>query len=275
MSARRIRETHIFALSAAYIAATWGAVLLIDVGNVLGSRDLFDRPVWVHLFANGRPTEWLQWYALGATAIIAAFASGTAFASGRSSGAGTGPMMGHARFWAIMAVAFVLMLVEDAGDVRHAIRTFVELASGLPRNIGMLDRGVELAYFAVVASVPVYALLRYGRHLRPYPTTLYYVLAGFGFYAIAAVSSATRHWGAWYAQVGLVIQERFDMVVTPGETPAGMGHWLIDALLEETVELIGATFFLAAAISYLRIARAADGGGALARVSDRGGVSRR
>jgi hypothetical protein len=106
-------------------------------------------------------------------------------------------------FWTVMGVALLLMLIEDAGDVRHEIRRIVERWTGLPRHTGMLDRVVEFSYFTLLASVPLYALLRYGKHLRSQAESLSYVLAGFGFYALAGISSATRNWGAWYANAGV------------------------------------------------------------------------
>jgi hypothetical protein len=100
--------------------------------------------------------------------------------------------------------------------------------------------------------VPLYALLRYGKHLRSQVESLVYVLAGFGFYAMAGMSSATRNWGAWYAKAGVRIQETFGLRVPDGMTPERYGHWLVDSLLEETLELFGAMFFLAAAIAFYR-----------------------
>lgn len=240
-----LRPKHIFFLTGIYLTLAWAIVLLVDAWNVFGSRDMIGNAIlWPELFANGRPTEWLQWYMLGSAAILSAFLAGRQWD-------GTGEdRKGQALFWAVLAAGLTLMLVEDAGDVRHEIRRFVEMATGSPRHTGTLDKAVEFAYFGLVASVPLYALLRYGKHIRRFPRTFGYVLAGFAFYAIAAVANVTRNWGDWYATVGMRTQESLGMIVPDWRDPAMMGHWFIDAVLEETVELLGVTFLLAAAISY-------------------------
>jgi hypothetical protein len=240
-----MRPKHIFWVTGIYLTLAWAIVLLVDSWNVLGSRDMIGNAIlWPELFANGKPTEWLQWYMLGTAAIL------SAFLAGRQWDGPSDDLKGQALFWGVLAVGLTLMLVEDAGDVRHEIRRFVEMATGSPRHTGTLDKAVELVYFGLVASVPLFALVRYGKHIRQFPRTFGYVLAGFGFYAIAAVANATRNWGNWYATVGMRAQESLGMIVPDWRDPEMMGHWFIDAVLEETVELLGVTFLLAAAVSF-------------------------
>lgn len=243
-----IKPRHVFIVISAYLVLAWSAVVLVDVVNVFGIRERLDVIMWANLFGNGRVSEWVQWYTLGATALLAMYFAGAL------RGARDEEVRGQGMFWAVMGVALVLMLIEDAGDVRHEIRRVVELLTGQPRHTGMLDRVVEFSYFVALASVPLYALLRYARHLRSRPVVLVYVLAGFSFYALAAISSATRNWGGWYASVGVKVQETFALRVPEGMPPEQYGHWLIDSLYEETVELFGVMFFLAAAVTFLNAA---------------------
>ncbi len=247
-----VKAKHVILVILGYLFCAWLAVILIDVANVFGLRDRLGIIVWATLFANGRPTEWVQWYALGTTALLSAFHFGALPRSNHERGSpGDATIRGCALFWGVLAVGVVLMLVEDAGNVRHEIRWFVEGVTGSPRHTGTIDKAVEFTYFAVVASVPLFALVRYGHHLRSYSTTLAYILSGYAFYGLAAAGNATRNWGGWYGVVGEWILLRFDMTVSdPGDT-AGHGHWLVDALFEESLELMGAMFLLAAAVSFL------------------------
>jgi hypothetical protein len=240
----RIKENHVLVLNGAYILLAWAAVALVDVGNVLALRDRLEQPLWAHLFSNGRPTEWVQWYSLGAAMLMAVFASG------RCAAAVGGRVSGHAAFWVIMSVALALMMIGDAGELRQEVMEYVRLL-GAPSMVGI----VELSYFVALGCIPLYALARYGRHLLVYPRVVVFVLLGFGFYGVAAASNATRNWGGgWYGIVGARIQESLDMVIVAGQSAQESGQWFVDALLEETLELFGATFLLAAALSYLRSA---------------------
>jgi len=206
-------------------------------------RDRLTTIFWMSLFANGRPIEWVQWYTLGATAYL------SAYVGGRLVSIDADRTRGLAKFWLIMAVAFVLMLVEDAGELRHTILRIVEQQIGSRAGHGVLSKGIEFGYFAAISMVPIYAFLKYGKYVLPFATPFRYILFGFTLYGTAAMSNATRYWwGGWYAHVGSAIEANTGLVFPEAEPPERFPQWFVDALLEESIELLGAMFFLAAVV---------------------------
>ncbi len=240
-----VKPRHVCLVLLSFLGMSWIIVWMIDLLNVGGIRDRIGAMAWANLFGNGGVVEWVQWYSLGAAALIAMLVAGRLF--GRSDD----DLRGLSYFWGGMAIALTLMLIEDAGNVRHEIRRLTEAFTGMPRHTGLVDRIVEFTYFVLLASVPLFTLIRFGKHLRAYRTTTVCVLGGFAFYALAASASATRNWGQWYAHAGLRLQEGLGFVIPPDWDSLAYGHYLMDALVEESVELIGATLFLAAAVSAL------------------------
>ncbi|WP_299316189.1 hypothetical protein [uncultured Halomonas sp.] len=107
---------------------------------------------------------------------------------------------------------------------------------------------MELLYFAVLACVPLSALLLFGRSVLGLPRTRLYLLGGFFCYGLAAGGSAFRYHlyeplGHWLhhglLNGGLRITEI-----------GGHSHyfWLMDFMVEESLELAGATLLAAAAL---------------------------
>lgn len=236
-----------------YLVLAWASFFLIDVYNVLGSRDALEARMtvpktWVHLFREGNPTEWLQWTALGATALVSARLGGRLAAAGQ---------YGAASFWAIFGVAAVLMLIEDAGNPRHRLANYGESMFGVPST------ATELVYFAALASVPLYALLRYGRHVWSTLTTRRYLIAGVVFYGIAGGASGTRAIGSWYTEIGTAFDQRLlgGRLLRWDFLGESTGFWLMDWLVEESLELMGAACLCAAAVACLTRSRSVRGNG--------------
>ena len=258
----RIRPWHFAAAALAYLAMAWVLFFAVDVFNLFGSRDLLSRVLpdnpstWYQLFRDGRVTEWLQWGALGIAGLIAAIHAGRLYE--RQDPAA----QRLARFWVLIALALTLMLIEDAGNVRHMLRWYAYRLT----DMVMAERAVEFAYFSVLAGIPLYALLRYWRDHRQHGPTHRYLLAAFAFYGIAGLSSATRHWGEWHDRVGeaaLATIRRVDenFVIYRHVSYDGQvreGYWLMDMIVEESVELLGATMFLCAAMAFLHVLRGGE-----------------
>lgn len=241
------------AVAAAYLAAAWLAFLLVDVANVAGSRDVLERTmnaphVWVHLFREGAFTELFQWLLLGSAAMACAFVTGILHLRGDR---------GAARFWLLLGVAATLMLIEDAGNPRHRLADYGVSVFGLPRTVS------ELAFFSVVAAVPLYAVATGWRHPWKVPRCRTYLLAGMSAYAVAVTASGTRVVGDWYDRAGTFLAEA---VLGGNLLPytflnVGPGFWLMDWLLEESVELVGASMLCAAVVAYAQHVLAPDGTG--------------
>lgn len=210
-------------------AAALLTVCLVAVA-VLDLVQVTDEPlaVWVLMFGNGGPVEWVQWALLGLTAIAAAFLSSRT----------------RSRFFLLFSFAAVLLLIEDAGDPRHrlaayATALFGEEIAGLPTS--ML---VEMPYFAALAAVPVYALVRYRSEVWRYTSARRFVVGGYGLYAVAALGSGLRELGS-YEALGQLIDRSLGGRLPMGPYEAGQGHLqFVDGVFEESLELIAAACLL-------------------------------
>ncbi len=80
-------------------------------------------------------------------------------------------------------------------------------------------------------------------------------LSGYFFYGLAAFASASRHIGNWYAVVGTKI---LDFIISGRElswSASSLGFFFMDLVVEESMELMGATFLLAAVLVYLPLSK--------------------
>jgi len=234
------------------LALAWLGVFLVDVLDLFGAgtalyEAMQDRApsrawFWVIMFTEGGPVEMMQW-------LLLAVAAGLAFhLHGRLSGHNSlnREDLRARLFWLLMGIAFLLMLIEDAGNARHWIRQAVSGILG-----GKAGEISEFLYYAALAAVPLSALAVFGRSILRLPGTRVFMIGGFFFYALAAGGSAMR--GYWYEIAG----EWLHIKVFGGAlrvVEVGIeahGFWLMDYLVEESLELIGATLLAAAAATAL------------------------
>ena len=247
---RRRLDRHVVVLAFVYLMMAWLALIVVDVLNVAGIQDALPdglqwRAIWFNLFSQAGPVEMMQFAMLGGTVVVGAVMAGTLHASRR-------PTPGS--FWMLIAIGALILLVEEASDVRFKIWDMVSLVVGegeAQRNI------VELASFALLAAVPVYAVLRYWRVPWRSSSTRRYLVACFAVYVPTALASGTRNIGgdeSWYVAWGQFLHERVfagrlleDFPAFLGKPP---GYLLMDGPITESFELIGATMLLAAALAY-------------------------
>ncbi len=176
---------YIFMSSVAFILVALVLVYLVDLRNVFGSRDFLissfpQRPfLFHHLFSEAKLIELFQWLLLGGTALVSMFISGLMYNKDRNA----------FLFWAVMAAAFTLMLIEDAGNPRHIIRLYVESIFSDP--LGLAGMASEAIYFTILASIPIYALLHYRIPAMKDFRAARYLITGFIGYAMAAFLSFT------------------------------------------------------------------------------------
>ncbi|MBZ0329343.1 hypothetical protein KZO25_03320, partial [Halomonas sp. ANAO-440] len=190
----------ILALGLSVLAVLLGLVLAVDVFHHSGlvarleQRQWHaDLVFWRDLFAEGGPAEVLQWLMLGLAAGLAWNAAGWLRGLG-----------GHPRlstFWLLMGTALVLMLIEDAGNMRTAVHDYTSLAFGM--RAAALG---EYAIFAVLALLPALTLLWHWRLVWQLPRTRILLLAAFAAYGFAGIGSALRR--AWYEPAGWWLHDR-------------------------------------------------------------------
>jgi hypothetical protein len=242
--ALRVQPRTLLLVVGAWLAVAWAVVLLVDIINVGGIGDHLYRPMWRHLF-NSRPVEWTQWF------ILAFFVVAAGYVAGRLSAVGE---RGSAAFFGLIGLGAGFMLIEDAGDIRHSISGYVQRHIG-DEVLGLPYRTAsDVPYFALLALIPVYAVLRYGRHPWHVRQVRPYLVAGVGLYAVAAIASGFRHLGDMYTRIGSAL----DANLLGGRFPATPGHsqerthfLLVDSFLEETVELLAVTCLLAVLLAYV------------------------
>lgn len=260
-------KTHIPELiiigSGAFIAISFLLYYLIDLRNTWGLRDwLFsvDRVYFYftytpfffqHYGRNSGFVELAQWGLLATAIVLTALLAGRVYEKSHE----------LSRFFILMTVAFTLILIEDAGDVRHMMMSYVQLAAGEPDQ-GVVGTAFEGLYFAVLGGIPLYALIRYGKTIREYSKAWWYVIAGFVAHATAASLSfvGTAFQMLLERDLYTIMGEKlvtFSYKLGTPDLPeiweawnAGnwilqIGFFLMDSLIEENIELLGNAFLVA------------------------------
>lgn len=262
---------YIFMGSIVFILFSLVLIYLVDLRNIFGSSDILyqwsqksirfinTRPfMFNHLYCNRGIAEILQWIFLGGSALFSMFIAG--FMYGR-----------HQiifLFWTIMSVAFTLMLIEDAGDPRHTISTYF----GLLFSSDIAPKMVEGVYFTILAAIPIYALLQYRKPVMADNRTARYLIAGFSGYATAAFFSFTGDFSfreeSFYTWAGGMIRSAM-LSVSDKETELQwsiydneqgwpvINYFLMDSMVEESIELMAAAAFCASAVAFLLYVRKA------------------
>ena len=239
----------------------------IDLRNAFGIRDwLFgiDRVYFYftytpfffqHYGRNSGFAELLQWSFLATAIALAFYLAGVLRAQHRQ----------LSQLCLLLGIGFVLMLVEDAGDIRHMLMSYVQLAAGEPDQ-GVYGTLFEAGYFAILGGIPLYALIRYGKALRTYGKAFWYMVAGFVAYATAASLSFV---GTAFQMLldrdvytimgdGLVrLSYRLGDAALPGLWESwNSGNWLyqvgfflMDSLVEENIEILAGACIVAALLS--------------------------
>ena len=225
------------------VVMAWLALLVIDV-DVFGLGLRPPMPLWVQLFNNG-PVEWLQWFLLAATVFAAAYLASRLWSLHASHAA---------RFFTLLSIGAALMLIEDAGDIRHDLSGYVigmagRRVAGLPINLF-----AEVPYFAALAAVPIYAVIRYGSAPWKVEGARPYLVGAYGLYGLAAVSSSLRVIGENYTRLGAWIDETIlgsRWPSAPGESTAHAHFYLVDGPIEESIEVLAAACLFALVLAFI------------------------
>lgn len=238
----RIRPHTLLLVVGVWLALAWGAFIMVDI---LGWIDPgLERPVWRLLF-NDRPVEWTQWLILAFAITASGYLAGSLNQSEDYTGA--------ARFFFLLSIGFSLMLIEDAGDIRHTLNSDAELVLGEELAGIRTQFFVEAPYFLALAAVPIYALVRYGRYVWHFVSVRRHLLAGFVLYGLAAGGSALSNLGHSYVVLGYLFDTFLlggRLGVLPGRSQEFTHFIFFDSAVEETVELLGLTMLAAAVLAY-------------------------
>lgn len=222
-------------------------VIAIDVFDAFGLRDAVfvqrnsDYPyAFYHLFADRHLVEWLQWLLL----VVAAVALGVS--AGRLwSDADPRPAWGVA----CLALAMGVLAVQDAGDQRHIA---ADLAEGVGGQTASLL--VELVMIAFVGSLAVGGLIAAWPVLRYRAGVRRLLLAGYVVYGIIGCMDVTSD--LWYVQAGTAVLDGplgGRVMDPPASWPSHLLPWLVmDAVVEESMELIGDGLLATGALVLLR-----------------------
>ena len=228
------------------LGAAWALFFAVDVFDVAGSRGVVarDLPTWARVFSEGHVIEWGQWLSLGLAATVAGAVAGHHQAHG------------HRRdglLWLLIGVSAALFLIEDAGNPSHQFSRWARVVLGDSQVAAHAGR---LPVFAVIGAVPAYAVVRYWRELRSDPRAGNLVLAGLACYGFAGVSSVVLNVVAdFYVRAGDFVMHtllRGRLVEVPegmGGGPEATGWMLMDAVYEESLELVAAGLLLAGAVA--------------------------
>ncbi len=237
----RIAPRWVVGAAAAVLVLAWGLAFAAARWNLFG----LPTHLWLELF-NNRPVEWLQWVLLG---LVVA---GAAFLAGRLYG---GPHHRAAAFFGLLALGGAFMLIEEAGDVRHVISDYVYAWFG-GHIFGLPYRVVsDVPYFAALAFLPLYAVVRYGRAAWRARSLRGYLVAGYGLYGLAAGASGIRHLRGLYSRAGELLSRPLfgeRLPLPPDMSAERLYFLLIDGPVEESVELLASACLLAAVVAFAR-----------------------
>lgn len=259
----------IFAILSVFISML--IFYLVDLRNVFGLRDMMFglsgdyfffsyRPFFFHHWGrNGGLAEIVQWFMLAGSGLLAALTAGIVKLKNRR----------LYKFWLILSIGFILMLLEDAGDIRHTIMGYIQALFDEPDQ-GIMGSLTELILFSILAFIPLYALINYWQDIKIYSKTKIYLLIGFAFYGLAGLSSflGTALEGLLSKNLYMLLGEKFyQLALFLGDSQLknqweswqadgwfSIEFFLMDSMFEENIEIIAAGALLAATVSFLILA---------------------
>lgn len=227
------------------LVVSWLAIYVIDGAALFGRPPVIGATpiyLWQMLFPNG-PIEWLQWTALAAGAVMSTYLGGRLR---EQEPAGDGW-----RFWTLFGVGLAILLLEDAGDMRHILVAWTTNAVGA--NLGPLPTryAVELPYLLGMVAVLAYAVLRYGGVVFRLKQTRPYLVAGLGLYAMAAISHVPV--GDFKERAGALMNSVMaggQMAIPEDRDLTSLHTALSDGPIEESLEFAAVACLLAMVLAF-------------------------
>lgn len=244
---------HVLAAGLSMLLASYTAVLLVDILRLFRPEFLDGLLVpflWDYLFREASLIEFFQWLFLAGFSLTAAYTAGVREGEEK-------------KFWGLLAVSGSLMLIEDAGNIRHFI-----IRDLLSLSWNMLNV-LETAIFGVIALPLITALLLYRERPFQQETVRKLLVLGVIFYGFAAFLSGPADLTGLNDSLGDSIKSVTDWMSggqlsevysevdedIKDRRPTGymdVSARFVDFLVEESLELLGATFLFASAASARR-----------------------
>jgi hypothetical protein len=238
----------------AYLSAALVASLTCDV--LVSWHPLMDRvgyPVWYILHREAGPTENLQWLSLGLSILCCGVLAGLGVAR-----AALGRVRMNSAGWLVLGFGLVLLIMEDAGNVRHVMREQVVFVLNTPVEATALV--VELIIYTVFSLVMLLGLALTWRQWICPGGAWKRILLGFAAYGVAGFASATRNVGDWYVVAGGRLITWLGMTddvrwTTFAGIAGGLretGFYLMDLMLEESLELLAVGLILSSLLHQIQ-----------------------
>jgi len=254
-------------LSISYLSISLFLSYLIDILNIdiFGlyswlSNTYTDPYFWMFMFIEASITEQIQWFYLILIQII--IMSYIIINHRKLSKLAALP-------WFLLFFGVYLMFLEDRFNIRHMGSKAI--GSNLLREdvysaaweTGFTRSSIELSFYFILGITMIIAFLMILRNNPKKQQAKRFMLMGYLFYGTAAIASATRNIGNWYTVVGtrilgFIISGRelgWTATSSPSFSWKPFGFWFMDHLVEESLELFGVTFLLAAILIYLPLSK--------------------
>ncbi len=258
----------IFIFGVILVIFSFLAFILIDLNNFFGLRDVFFNTKGDYFYFTYRPFFFQHWGRNSGFAEVFQFLflGGAIISSAYIAGTRVNISKRQYKFWLLLAISFSLMLLEDAGNLRHTFMGYIQAIFVEPDQ-ALGGTIFEIIYFGLLGGLPLYTFIRYGAFLKRFKKTKIYLIIGYIFYFLAASLSfvGTAFSKVFeknlYSQVGYHFYN-FSLKIGDKELPEIWTNWqlnsnfqinfyLMDSLVEENLEIIGSSALLAAIVSYL------------------------
>jgi len=245
-----------------YLLACWAMFLLFDLNNVWESRGLISLRFsqyelsFLWLFFERGPTEILQWICNSLSLLICLYLYRCHKREGN---------LALSKTFALGSLGFALMLLEDFGNVRFWVSDYVALQLVQGKDGVHLYEVLNIVavthtfLYSILGLILTCFLFRIYLELKRVRGALAFMLSGYIFYGAAAAGSATAHFGSWYTRTGTMLlggyyeslNEAFLRHPLEFMPDAPLGFWIMDLLVEESLELLGAAAITTALLLFL------------------------
>jgi len=256
LDSRNLNYKYVLFFTAASLLVSYLGILFIDVFNFFGLRNLFSNYTvpffWDFVFREGSVVEVLQW------SFLFLFVIFSFFLSERMKENDKGRV-----FWLLFGFAGIFMLAEDALNIRHVlIRN--------PYFPWYTQNIIETLYFGLLGVLPVLAVVKYRKPVFKDVTTKKILIFAFIFYSSAALLSGPVELTDIDTEIGNSFHSLFsslggeDYIESYEEgvrrieerekeysmVLMDMPTRFTDYVVEESLELIGATLLFTSALSF-------------------------